>query len=577
MRIKSNKTDVGDHATRVSRRQFLKAAGASAGFGGAVAFSASKAAAQQRWDQEADVVVVGSGTVLTAAIVAADAGASVVILEKGNVVGGTTRLSGGVFWIPNNPLMKADGIVDEKPSAMRFLARSAYPQHYYADDEFLGLGEYRHSLISAFYDNGAPMVEALTKAGAIKPVYYNAKPAIDYNAQLPEENIPGPSGRSLSTVHPAGMNIYAQGAEFIKQMKAAVDARRIPILLEHRATRLVVNSRHEVVGVEATRPNGEIVSVRGRKGVIFGTGGFTHNKEYREMFLRGPMYSGCGPLTNTGDFIYMATAVGAKLHNMTNAWGFPQVAELAFKTSATGNTSSNGGDSFILVNKLGMRVGDEKARYNERAKLHFHYDAARLEYSNLVLFDIFDQRCRDQARGGDSNAPWLLSGNTLPELATAISKRLAEVAKYTGGFRLDESFADNLKATIERFNGFAETGVDRDFRRGTLPVLTEEGRRPKDNDKPNPHMYPISLKGPYYCIMVVSGTLDTSGGPKINAKAQVLNAADAPIPGLFGAGNCIGGPMGEGYCGYGGTIGPAMTYAYIAAQQVVRESVKQLD
>ena len=132
------------------------------------------------------------------------------------------------------------------------------------------------------------------------------------------------------------------------------------------------------------------------------------------------------------------------------------------------------------------------------------------------------------------NAPHILSGETLEELTAVVETRLSELEEHTGGFKLDPAFHSNLEKTIARFNGFAETGKDLDFQRGSMPreIIEVEGRFP-GNDKPNQTMYPISDKGPYYAVMLAPGVLDTKGGPKINARAQVIDDGDQPIPGAI--------------------------------------------
>jgi hypothetical protein len=167
-------------------------------------------------------------------------------------------------------------------------------------------------------------------------------------------------------------------------------------------------------------------------------------------------------------------------------------------------------------------------------------------------------------------------------LADNIRSRLAELAPRTGGFQLDSSFTTNLKVTVERFNHFAKTGIDTDFRRGdfnydrewtTFPPTVPDAKWPPP-DSQNYTMYPLSANGPYYAIILGAGTLDTNGGPIINPRAQVLDTRGKPIPGLYGAGDCIASPTANAYWGAGSTIGPALTYGYIAGLNAVAEPVK---
>src|SRR5262245_28746659 len=267
--------------SRVSRRTFLKAGGAGV-LSGAVAtsvlFEESTAHAQARWGHEADVVVVGSGSAAcVAALYAHEAKANVIILEKAAIVGGTTAKSGGAFWICNNHFIRQQGYADAKNDALRYLARTAYPTLYDPNDNVRwGMPEDVHQLHVAFYDEGAPVVEQIVKWGVhcmiqIEPFRKDGKkePFPDYYAQLPENK--APRGRCLVPTEGA----ITGGAQLIRELKIEIDKRKIPILTEHRVERLVLNAKGEVIGVEARTGDNKTVSVRARKGVIFGSGGFT--------------------------------------------------------------------------------------------------------------------------------------------------------------------------------------------------------------------------------------------------------------------------------------------------------------
>ena len=575
--------------SRVSRRHFLKAAGSgtllTASTAAAVPFMESVAHAQQRWDREADVVVVGSGAAgSSAALFAHEGNVSVLMLEKAAQYGGTTARSGGAFWIPNNYLMREKGMADPREDCLRYMARTAYPTQYNASDDHLGLSERDYALIATFYDEGAATVDALRAMGALRPLafWYNSADKMfpDYYAQLPEDK--APYGRTLFPTRSDGTT--AAGTELIAQLKAAVDARGIPVLLEHRATRLVVNSEGEVVGLEATTASGETRTVRARKGVIFGTGGFLSNPDLRLNFLRGPTFGGCAVATAEGDFVHIGTAVGAALGNMGHAWWIQQVLEPKLHSNISSIMTQAPGDAMILVNRYGRRCVNEKIQYNERTQSHFEWDAVTGTYPNLVQIMVFDDGCRERhgSRAGalpapGVSAPYLLSGRTLDELTSAIEARLAELAPQTGNFQLDKGFHTNLRDSIVRFNQFAETGKDLDFHRGEAPIeFGFDGGRHPQNDKPNQMMYPISLSGPFYAVLIGGGALDTKGGPKTNSNAQVIDHTERPIPGLYGAGNCVASPAGQAYWSGGGTIGPALAFGAVAARHAVKGPVQEL-
>ena len=573
--------------TRVSRRTFLKASGAGAlltgATGGAVALQESTAYAQRRWTREVDVVVVGGGAAASsAALFAKEAGADVVVLEKGVVYGGTTAKSAGVFWIPNNFLMRQQGLVDRREDFLRYVARLSFPTLYNAaDTERFGMPPDIHALHAVYYDQASATIDALRgpmKALAAEPwLEWQGKPMPDYYAQLPENK--APIGRALI---PSRQGDVAGGASLILQLRRALEARQVPILLEHRVVRLVINGDGAVVGVEATNGDGATVAIRARRGVIFGSGGFTSNPEMSLNYLRGPIFGGCTVPTGEGDFVQLSSAVGAKLANMNNAWWWPVILEqaLQFRSVPTGY-AQNPGDSMVMVNAEGRRVVNEKIQYNERTQAHFVWDPVRSRYPNLITFVIYDESCRGRFGAGTGMiirpglaAPYVLSGNTLEELAAAIEARLSEIAPRTGGFRLDADFVANLKQTIARFNTFAETGKDLDFHRGEAPIEFAFHGPPRGNTMPNVTMRPIAATGPYYAVMTAAGTLDTKGGPKTNERSQVLNQEERPIPGLYGAGNCVASPAGQAYWAGGGTIGPALTFGAIAGRNAAAEAVK---
>jgi 3-oxosteroid 1-dehydrogenase len=131
---------------------------------------------------------------------------------------------------------------------------------------------------------------------------------------------------------------------------------------------------------------------------------------------------------------------------------------------------------------------------------------------------------------------------------------------------------------VDRFNGFAESGVDEDFGRGSTPIqIAWGGGTTRFKTNKNPTMAPFATKGPYYCILLGPMTLDTKGGPVTDTSARVLHVDGTVIPGLYGSGNCVASPAGQAYWSGGGTIGPALTFGYIAGNNIVKESEKALN
>jgi 3-oxosteroid 1-dehydrogenase len=285
----------------------------------------------------------------------------------------------------------------------------------------------------------------------------------------------------------------------------------------------------------------------------------------------------------------MSQKIGAKLGNMAGAFRAQIVLERGLDKVFPSNVFHIVGDSVILVNRFGQRVMDEKRNYSDRTMVHFVYDPTCGEWLNMLLFLVYDQRTADLWQGyfpypkqGDA-ATYVLSGQTSEELTSAIRDRLACLAIRTGGFRLDDQFAENLQRTIARFNDFAIAGVDTDFHRGYFPYDREAStfpppitgvRWPASGQK-NVTMNPFRPHGPYYAIIIAAGILDTNGGPMINHKAQVLDSAGEIIQGLYGAGNCISSPSANVCWGEGGTIGLALTYGYLAGLNASKEQIKE--
>jgi succinate dehydrogenase/fumarate reductase flavoprotein subunit len=563
-----------DETTQVSRRALFKTAGAGVAVA-ALGVTTVANAQTQSWNEEADIVVVGSGAAALAAAVAAQQnGVKVVMYEKGPVPGGTTAKSGGAHWIPNNYFQQAEGIRDSKDDAVRYMARVAYPHLYRADHPTLGLAPGRHELITTFYDHGSRVVKALAAAGAMRIMMMQGLtgPLPDYQGQLPENN--HALGRTLCPVDPDGRPGF--GGDMIRQFSTFLEARGVKIQVESRVTRIVKDEVGRVIGVEIETPDGRRTA-RARKGVIFGSGGFTHNPEMRTSYLRIPVLGGCAAATNEGDFVTMAIELGAKLGNMNEAWLQQEALEEVLRfPSVPFGAFLLGGDSMIVVNKFGNRMYNEKHVYNERTRSHAVWDAMRAEYVNIYQFMLFDDHAIETGgqlmpTPGSKMPDYIISAPTWESLATAIQQRLASLSDRIGAFKLEPGFLPALRAAIERFNGFAETGNDLDFGRGTLPIEHAFHAPGPHNDKPNKAMYPFAAKGPYHCIILAGGTLDTKGGPVINVRAEVLDVYDRPIPGLYAAGNCAASPAGQAYWGAGGTIGPALTYGYIAGEQASRQ------
>lgn len=506
-------------------------------------------ASLERWDREVDVVVVGSGTGLMGAVVAAAAGLKVLVLEKSLVIGGTTLISGGVLWVPNNRVMNAEGIQDSREQALLYL-------------ENLARGQADRELLEAFVDNGADMLEF---TAANSPIDWRVSKVMGKVAEY-HANWEGalPRGRSVEVDrpeqdNPEGRHIQGGGAILITKLVEACQRLDINIHTSTPAQRLVTRQTaagQEVIGVEAEQ-NGQLQRIRARRGVLLASGGYERDAKLKRHYLRGPSPYTVGAETNTGDGIRMGMALGADLRNMNSAWGIT-----AYKADAEANKNVRGGFTIyaqlermlpggICVNRHGRRFCNEAADYASSWRtFHTWENWGEHRYQNIPAFQIFDHSVRRNytiaARGAKQELPkWVIQADTLDALAERLG--------------IDK---DALAATVKNFNRHAAVGKDPEFHRGETAFETHgEGVAAtlKPLDEP-----------PFYGIEVTPADLATCGGLRVDGKARVIDVFDRPIAGLYASGNTsgVGGP-GALYGGGGGTLGPACTFAYIAGKSIV--------
>lgn len=566
-----------------SRRRFLGLAGALV-----AACSPARATAplvnvvggQSRFDAEHDVIVVGGGVVGgAAALFAAEMGADTLIVEKAPAFGGTAAKSSGVFWVPRAADGRPGGTIPSRGSTLRRFARASHPTAFQPGAERFGLTQLDFDLIAAVYDYTSIAVLRLAEMGALasKPAALRSGPLPDFLND--ERKDIAPIDRRLRPVKSDGS--LGLGDEIVRQIAAAVSRQGIAVRVAHRVVGALTNSAGAVVGVEAVKPDGTTVRLRARRGVVFATGGYTHNPDLVAQFHPGPLYGGVAVPTNEGDFVYIAAALGARLGNMQSAWYAEVVLEQALRARSTPDlVFMPPGDSMVLVNRMGRRVVNEKANPNERPQVHFHYDPTSRSWLNQLLFMVYDRRTAGLFAGryplpsAGMPAGYVITGQTLEDLSIQIDKRLARLASRTGGIALDIEFPDRLAQTINRFNKHAERGLDFDYERGarlqdrafhskvwSTPLRKTEWPA---NDKPNVTMYPFASEGPYHAIILAAGAIDTSGGPLVDGAARVLSVDGPVIPGLFGAGNCVASPTGRACYGQGATLGTALAFAYLA-------------
>lgn len=574
------------YLSRLSRRDFVVAGGASLGISAAASLSAPalSASAVSNWDRQTDVIVVGSGGAASAAALTARlAGAGVLMLEKSPVIGGTTAKSGGAFYIPNNFRLREKGIEDARIPFLSHVASHSYPHLFDPASPTLGLSEATFSLLDAFYENGTVMADLFRSSGALRIGHFSMTPEGDQIGWPEYGRLDGynkvPRGRSLGVVKADGS--LGTGSEMIRQFNAKFDDLQLPRLTGHQVTRLVLDEAGAVVGVEALtgeRP----VRFRARRGVIFGSGGFAYNREMLNRHHITPVYGGCGVPTNTGDLVTIASAVGAKFGNMASAWRAQIVLEEALQyVSVPSDIWVPPGDSMLLVNKYGKRALNEKRNYQDRTRAQIAFDANRSEFPNQLMFMLYDSRTAELFAGVHplpdlpTGASSVIVGNNWDDLSDRLDERLAALSSQTGNIRLAPTFKAELAKTVSRFNRFAENGKDEDFERGdreydlmtaSIYGAARSGTRWGTTAGKNPTMYPLQEKGPFYAVILAPGVLDTNGGPVINANGQILRENNTPIDGLYGAGNCIASLCRDSYWGMGSTLGPAMTFGYLAGK-----------
>lgn len=546
------------------------------------------------WTDETDVVVVGSGAAgWSAAIAAARAGADVLVLEKLGQLGGTTAKAGGEcggtpppgelpqragtwFWICDHPWLAELGHDDPRDDALRYLARLARPTRYDESSPTLGLAADEFALLEAFYDHGRRVVAQLDalEAPRLRPL----AGTWDYWADLPENHTP--RGRALFVPLPDGRE--ATGAEIVAAMSAAAERLGVRVRTGSPVHGLVVDpDTGEVVGVQAGASAATASLARARGGVVFATGGFTHDPQLRGAYLPAPVTGGLAARGSTGDLVHLASALGARLANMNEAWLTPMV--LDHGTEPASGAFRLPGDSMVLLDRFGRRAVNEKVTYNEMTRAFLRWDESLGEYPSRVLVMLFDRSVSDRCRAMPGDAPidegggnplareggndhHELVADTLDELAERIDERLARHHDRFPGLRLATDWAAQTHQTLLRFDRAARAGVDPDFGRGATRTQRARSGAPRSDEFANPTMHPFDHDGPWYAVLLVAGTLDTKGGPMIDPHARIVRPDGSPIPGLYGAGNCVASPAGQAYWGGGTTLGLAVTFGWLGGE-----------
>lgn len=545
------------------------------------------------WDTTVDFVIVGSGGGgMVAALAAAEAGASALVLEKQPLVGGSTAMSGGIVWIPNNPVMRADGVPDSYEDAM------AHFEAVVGDVGPASSFERRHAFLTA----GPEMVAFLQQRGArfvhcpgysdyysnakgghdegrgIEPVPFDGCVLGDWLGKL-QPGLAQSLGLSVMTNEARALSHYnrsvgalatsarvvlrtaaarvrrqallTNGASLIAQLLQVALGRRVPIWTESPLDDLIVEDGR-IVGVRALR-GGQPVHVGARRGVLVSAGGFAHNPEMRAEHGGDQPNRAKWSIANpgdTGEAIRTAMALGARTDLMDEAWWLPAPRTGRFGQSTLDQARQR--PRTIYVDAAGQRFVNESNSYMEVGKAMYARDKTSRAVPCWLIFDDRYRKRYAHLRSRPGRFPRdLMKSGRLKQAWT-----LEDLARMCG---IDGA---GLVRTVERFNEHAANGVDPDFGRGASAYNRALG---DPNPRVHPCLGPID-EPPYYAAEVVPGDIGTCGGLLTDEHARVLDQDDRPIEGLYATGNSTATVMGRHYLGPGASIANSMVFGYIAAR-----------
>jgi succinate dehydrogenase/fumarate reductase flavoprotein subunit len=350
-----------------------------------------------------------------------------------------------------------------------------------------------------------------------------------------------------STPRPGG------GAVLFAALEKAVKKRdRVTVLYDHPAKRLVTDASGRVVGVEASTSDG-VRRYLARRGVILTCGGYEYDEEMKRGYLRSyPTYFYGSPM-NTGDGVRMAQALGADLWHMNSMIG-RAIAHFELDGQGFNFLAPLAPGGYVFLDKYGRRFANEYMQAISRHDFYYEllvYDSARAEYPRVPCYWIFDRRRMEAAPpvGGTGAAgpyryEW--SDGSRDEVARGWVKT-----------------ADTLDELVQRI-GLADPEQ-------ACQTLTEYNRACVTGEDPlgRPQASLVALdKPPFYCMPLWPGGPNTSGGPKRNEHAEVLDVFGQPIPGLYEAGE-LGEAVGALYPSNGANISDALCFGRIAVERAL--------
>ncbi|MGI9293396.1 MAG: FAD-binding protein [Pseudomonadales bacterium] len=549
---------------------------------------------------------MGSGAgALTAAIRAHYEGASVLVIEKTELLGGTSAMSGGVLWLPNSPLIASAGGQDSEKEAKGYM-------HSVINEPALA-----HK-IDAYVDNIPPFIDFLHSKTHVRfevlanfpdmyPDNADFKMHRCHESQPFNAKVLGDELQKIRPQHPqtslwgligwtATESLILQargkgwwwvatsmvarymldlpwrfkskrdrrlvlGGALVGALRRSMLERNMPLWLNTAATELLVEDGR-VIGISA-RKDGQNVKIRANKAVILASGGFEKNNAMRQRYLAKPTDAAwtAGSPGNTGEMIEAGEKLGAELAFMDEGWwgptitlpGEPQARMLIIEKNLPGS---------ILVNKIGERFVNESSSYT---KVYRGIMAANQPGKETVpAYLIFDANYRARYPFGPMLPKTFQPDWAVSKVAKQEIKKAATIRELAEKLDIDPA---NLEQTVSKMNDYARTGKDLDFQRGDATYDQYYG----DQDvKPNCCLGPID-SAPYYGVKVYPGELGTKGGLMTDAQARVQNSSGKTIQGLYAIGNCSASVMGTTYPASGATLGPAMVFGYVAGAAAAQE------
>ncbi len=564
---------------------------------------------EQAWDKSVDVLVVGSGNGgLTAALCAHEMGAGdVLVIEKSGLYGGTSAISGGGVWIPNNRYAKAAGAEDSFDKAKTYLLNTT------------PAGQVPEALVDAYLVNGPKMIDFLHERSRVRyvtlehyPDYYSDQDGSmpGHRSMEPEPVNADQLGQHAFTLRRSHQMMHLGGLIGITQVEAALlmaqlpgwwktagrlaldylldirwrlfgdkYARRltcgcagvarlrlslldrdIPVWLRTPMRQLLTDESGRVVGAEVEQ-RGQRLRIQARKGVVLAAGGFEHNQEMRERYLPKPTnhWWSAGSYDNTGDAISEGLRLGAKMHMLHNAWWCNTIAVPGEPIPRLSIMEKSYPGS-IVVNPAGERFSNESQNYMAYQLETFEKHSE--DYPCAPSWQIFDANFRATYFVGPLynstfRPDWLLPASWEEAGFIARANTVRELAA-----RIDVD-PDGLEDTVSKMNSYARTGKDLDLSRGDALYDQYYG---DPRVQPNPCLGPIE-KAPFYAMKVDPGDFGTQGGMVVTKHAEVTREDGSVIAGLYAIGNCSA-PVLPTYPGPGATLGPAMTFGYQAAKHI---------